>query len=142
MARLLPDAWHFNRGNFDLIEGGALPYVNTVYLCAGVNGTAKCALDPVGSFRANVDGTVGVAKHYRDIEHGFVVWISSDIIEWGAGAYADQKRTTETILRTMPNVGIIRPFRITDKNMDHFCSQMIEMGRDHIRGPVRYEYQG
>lgn len=111
---------------------GKLPEADIAYLCAGVNGTLTCARDPQGSFRVNVDGTLYVAERYRG--KSFVVWISSTTVEWCSEAYAVQKRTAETVLRTMPHVGIVRAGRVTKENVSDLCETLVEVGRSGKSG--------
>lgn len=120
------------RWPLDLAEPGQLPDVRTVYLCAGVNGALTCARDPQVSWRVNVDGTIRVAEAYRD--RAFVVWLSSTTVEWGADHYARQKRTAETVLRTMPHVGIVRAGRVTLANVGALCDEMIRIGEGRLPG--------
>ena len=127
---------------FDLARPGPLPEADVVYLCAGVNGTLTCAQDPQRSWRVNVDGTIHVAEHYLEL-HGqpfvrqpFVVWISSTTVEWLNEHYGRQKRTAESHLRAMPNVGIVRAGRVLGSNVDDLCRLMIDIGRDRRRGIV------
>ena len=141
LAKHLPDAVKTTRrfsnqiGDwpFDLVEKGPLPEADIVYICAGVNGTLNCARDPQGTFRINVDGTIYVAEHYKD---SHVVWISSTTVEWCQEAYAVQKRTTETVLRQMPHVGIVRAGRVINQNVDSLCETLINMGRSRLHGIV------
>lgn len=121
------------RWPFDMLLGGRLPAGDIVYLCAGVNGALTCARDPQTSFRTNVDGTINVANHYKN---SFVVWISSTTAEWCAEHYGQQKRITETVLRTMPHVGIVRAGRVTSQNVTDLCRTMIDIGRNKRAGVV------
>ena len=134
LAKRLPDASMTTRRRqplqgpwfFDLDEQGPLPEADIAYLCAGVNGTLTCARDPQGSFRTNVDGTIYVAERYKE---SFVVWLSSTTVEWCSEAYAVQKRTVESVLRTMPHVGIVRAGRVTRDNIADLCETLIAVGR-------------
>lgn len=126
--------------HFDLLERGPLPPADIVYLCAGVNGGLTCVQDIQSSFRANIDGTVHIAEWYRERgslsnpnSTAFVVWISSTTVEWQLDPYGREKRTTETILRTMPHVGIVRAGRVTKENIDELCCLLIRIGRERDR---------
>lgn len=140
LCRHLPAAKRTTRRNaaletahyFDLLKRGPLPDADIVYLCAGVNGTLTCAQDPQRSYRINVDGTIHIAEHYRD--KAFVVWISSTTVEWLNEHYGQQKRITETYLRGLPHVGMVRAGRVLQSNVDDLCSLMIAIGREQRRG--------
>jgi dTDP-4-dehydrorhamnose reductase len=143
LSRHLPNAIKTSRRNgsevpdsgywfFDMLDSNpALPNASVAYICAGVNGTLTCARDPQGSFRANVDGTIRIARLY---ENDFVVWIGSTTAEWSSDHYGRQKLITETVLRTMPNVAIVRAGRVTKDNVDDLCRLMILLGRDRQGG--------
>lgn len=119
---------------FDLVKQGPLPSnIDIAYLCAGVNGTLTCMRDPQHSYRANVDGTIYVAEHCREVG-AHLVWIGSTTAEWMREDYGIQKRTAETCLRTMPNVGIVRAGRVLQSNVDDLCRLMIPIGRERRRG--------
>lgn len=117
---------------FDLLEKGPLPEADIVYICAGVNGTLNCARHPQKTYRANVDGTLYIAEHYKDKAH--LVWLSSTTVEWCNEAYGLQKRTTENLLRFMPHVGIIRAGRVTNQNVDELCHLMVQIGHSRLHG--------
>ena len=137
----LPEAQRTSRRNanlesahhFDLVKQGPLPNnVSIVYICAGVNGTLTCMQNPQLSWRANVDGTIYIAEHYRDIAH--VVWIGSTTAEWMREDYGIQKRATEMYLRGLPHVGIVRAGRVMNSNVDNLCDLLIDIGRKRKRG--------
>jgi len=109
-----------------------LPRADVVYLCFGVNGSLTCAQNPQESFRINVDSTIKLAKHYS--KSSFVVWIGSTTVEWSTDHYARQKLTTETVLRTLPNVSIVRAGRVTKENLDDLIYTLKGLGRNKIPG--------
>ncbi len=118
------------RWRLDLLEFGALPSGDVVYLCAGINGQKRCEGNPQ-SHHVNVDATIRLAKHYV-AAGAFPVWISSRSIEWCYSAYSRQKAFTEAVLTTMP-VGIVRAGRVTPENVADLCATLIEVG--HARKP-------
>lgn len=140
MCARLPKAERTTRRNaalehahyFDLLKQGPLPDADIVYLCAGINGTLTCANDPQRSWRVNVDGTIYVAEHYRDLAH--VVWVSSTTVEWLTEHYGRQKRAAESHLRTMPHAGMARAGRVLSSNVNDLCDLLIAIGRERRRG--------
>jgi dTDP-4-dehydrorhamnose reductase len=67
------------------INTATLPDVQTVFLCAGINGFAACDADPVLTARVNVESTLAIGTHY--LRHGaHVVFLSSTAV---FGARAD-----------------------------------------------------
>jgi dTDP-4-dehydrorhamnose reductase len=144
LRRHLPDAGWTSRRltassaippyDFDLLERGPLPDADVVYICAGVNGALTCSQNAQISYRTNVDGTIYVAEHYRD--KAFVVWVSSTTVEWQMEHYGHQKRITETVLRAMPHVGIVRAGRVLQPEIDDLCRVMIRVGRERERNIV------
>ena len=112
-----------------------LPQARIVYLMAGVNGTKACEDDRT-SWRVNVDGTAELAWRYA-AHRTHVVWLSSDMVEWGTGAYAEQKRATESLLRTHAlahRIAILRADRVTDENRDSLCKTLMLLGRKAAKG--------
>jgi len=109
-----------------------LPAADRVYICAGVNGAMPCEGN-ARAYRINVDATIRLAQHYSG-RGGFVVWIGSTTVEWSSTAYARHKLTTETVLRTMPGVAVVRAGRVVNSNVEDLCRTMLGIGRDRLRG--------
>lgn len=106
-----------------------LPSADIVYLCAAANGQKICEGNAL-AYRVNVDATIRLAKHYQG--KAFFVWISSSTVEWANSAYARHKALTETALRMMPGVGIVRAGRVLKSNVDDLCRTLMEVGRNRI----------
>lgn len=121
---------------FDLLamDFSALEPFDTVYLCAAMNGAKACE-GSQEAFVANVDAPIELARSVR----AFVVWIGSMGVEWfAAGAYQRHKLTAETVLRTMPNVGIVRAGRILASNLDDLTDTLIRVGANRMAGVTRW----
>lgn len=136
LAAKAPDALRLGRSDFDLAGPGKLPYCGVLYLCAGANGAKACEGNQ-SSFVVNVDGPVYLAETMA-LRQGFMVFISSMSIEWMSAAYQRQKLAAETVLRAMPNVGIVRAGRVVDTNIDDLCDTLLMVGRNRIRGVTRW----
>jgi len=89
-------------------------------------------LDPQGSYRVNVDGTINLVEAYD--AGTFFVWISSTTVEWLRENYGRQKQITEQYLRAKPNVAIVRAGRVLHSNVDDLCDFMIMLGRSRSHG--------
>jgi dTDP-4-dehydrorhamnose reductase len=135
LSKKLPDAIRTSSsdGNLpllDLLHVKTIPLCDIVYICGGINGTKPCEGNEF-AFRINVDGPVNVAR-IMAARGGFSVYISSMSIEWLGAAYQRQKLAAETILRTMPNIGIVRAGRVTGDNIEALCEMLIKVGRERI----------
>lgn len=137
LAAALPDALRWTRADIDLRRiPPPVPACDILYLCAGANGAKACEGNQ-DSFIVNVDAPIVLAEKMA-ARGGFMVFISSMSIEWLDTAYQRQKLAAETVLRTMPNVGIVRSGRVVDGNINHLCDLMILTGRGRIPGVVRW----
>lgn len=140
LAEILPDAMHIGRGSIDLrmlpAQRTLAPACDILYLCAGANGAKACEGNQ-DSFIVNVDAPIFLAEKMAE-RGGFMVFISSMSIEWLDTAYQRQKLAAETVLRTMPNVGIVRAGRVVDGNIDDLCATMLKIGRNRLRGVTRW----
>lgn len=125
--RVTPGLQHY----MDLSQLGSLPGADVAYICAGVNGAMNCEGNPK-AYTINVDSTIRLAEHYS--KTGFAVWISSTTVMWSDSCYARWKQVTESYLRTLPNVGIVRAGRVVKSNLDDLCNTLIEVGRNKLSG--------
>jgi dTDP-4-dehydrorhamnose reductase len=131
-------AARLGRGALDLLAPpAAIAPADVVYLCAGVNGFQRCEQDRT-AYRANVDGTLAVAALARRAG-AFLVWVSSDCVEWSASAYARQKSLVEVYLMAAGGAGIVRAARVTDANLDALCATLIRVGRGRLVGLTRWD---
>lgn len=112
----------------------ALAGFDTIYVCAGANGAKACE-GSQDAFIANVDAPIELAKNVD----AFVVWIGSMSVEWFAGgAYQRHKLAAESVLRTMPNVGVVRAGRILASNIDDMTDTLIRVATNRVTGVTRW----
>lgn len=125
------------RGTFDL----AMPHLDypgrkpptAAYLCAGTKGYAECEGNRK-AFRADVDGNIRVARQLLR-EGSFVVFISTDGVEWGAHtAYARNRLLVEMALIMQPNVAIVRPAKFSKETVGPLADLCVEVGTDKKEG--------
>jgi hypothetical protein len=95
-------------------------------LCAGTKGYAENEGNRA-SFRADVDGNIRLAKHL--LRQGtFVVFVSTDGVEWGAHtAYARNRLLVEMALIMQPNVAIVRPGKFDANNVGPLADLCIDV---------------
>lgn len=142
------DALHF----LDLLTVPAqLPdlmmHSRVAYLCAGVNGFAQCEGNRE-SWRVNVDGVIRVAErlhgaanawlrrwpptsgYWVPLDLPFLVYVSSDAVEWSGNAYARQRATAETALRGIAGdrLAILRAGKVTATTVQSFAKFAISIG--------------
>lgn len=113
-------------------EGYAFGY-ETAYLCAGTKGYAECEGNRE-AFRADVDGNIRLAKHL--LRQGtFVVFVSTDGVEWGAHtAYARNRLLVEMALVMQPNVAIVRPSKFDKQTVGPLADLCIAVGEGRKEG--------
>ena len=131
-SKTKPEKLHFDLLDMPPQSKWADKY-HVYYLCAGANGAKRCE-GSQNAFVANVDAPIAIAKAVK----GFVVYVSSMSVEWMDGAYQRQKLAAETVLRTMPNVGIVRAGRVVNSNVDDLCKALLEVGRGRLTGVTRW----
>lgn len=96
------------------------------FLCAGINGFAQCETDQT-SWRVNVDGVLNVAL--RLIKCGtFVVYPSTQAVEWSDSSYGRQRAQVEAVLLAVGNAAIIRIGRVHQGNRMACAKQLVETG--------------
>lgn len=106
---------------------------DVIYVCLAANGAKNCE-GSQDSFRVNVDFPIELAVR----KPAFIVWLGSQSVEWMDGAYPRQKLACETVLRTMPWVGIVRSGRVLNTQIDDLCSEIIRVGTNRIGGVTRW----
>jgi nucleoside-diphosphate-sugar epimerase len=120
----------------DVLEPNALPDADVVYLCAAYKGYANCDRDSVLSWRTNVDAQIKIGQHYRHF--AFLVYLSSDAVEFSAAAYAYQKRHVEAYMNTI-DAAIVRPGPVSAERVGEFASVLADIGEQHRKGLTRWQ---
>lgn len=109
----------------------------TCFLCAGITGFETCAVAPRYSWKVNVDGVVNVAM--RLIKRGtFIVYPSSEAVEWSTGAYASQRRQVEAVLLSTWYAAIVRCGRVTEENKRSCAEALFNRGIEREPGIYRW----
>lgn len=122
----------------DILNYVELPECDVMYLCAGVNGAWNCEVRPQEAFAANVDAPINIARQI-EASGAFMVSISSMSVEWTGGTkYQQQKLAAESVLRTMPSVGVVRAGRVTPDNVGSLCDAILRVGRGRLTGVTRW----
>ena len=112
---------------------GRGPYFESAYLCAGTKGYAENEGNRE-SFRADVDGNISLAKMLLRAG-SFVVFISTDGVEWGAHtAYARNRLLVELALVMQPNVAIVRPAKFSKETVGPLADLCVRIGSKKIDG--------
>ena len=131
----IPDAYAPTREELPLrVTYGRAPHTfDAVYLCAGTKGYAENEGNRE-SFRADVDGNISLAR--RLLRTGsFVVFISTDGVEWGAHtAYARNRLLVEIALVMQPNVSIVRPAKFSRETVGPLADLCVRLGSEKIDG--------
>lgn len=122
--------------HFDLRdESISLPECDVAYLTAGTKGYRECEGD-TEIFRADVDGNIRLAKHLHK-SGVFVVFISTDGVEWGAHtSYARNRLLVEMFIHSIDGA-IVRPAKFDASNVDGLCELLTEIGAKR-KGGVHY----
>lgn len=140
LAQVLPKAVHTTRRPrpdvdgrwpFDLLEFGALPEGEVVYVCAGINGQMRCEGNP-RSHHINVDSIIRLLRHYVG-RGAFPVFLSSRSLEWCNSTYSRQKALVEAAVITLP-LAIVRAGRVTPANVADLCETLVRVGRSRAAG--------
>lgn len=115
-------------------EDNLIPiWTGVIYLVAAMPKFQDCALERE-AWRVNVDAPITLARHYASASRGaFVVFISSDAVEWSGEALARQKAHVESYMRTI-NAAIIRPARVTQERAPEFASFVVQKAIDQHVG--------
>ena len=117
-------------------DPAALPEAETVYLVAAAPGFAACE-GSAQSWVVNVDAQIAIARRYRGA--GFVVYVSSDAVEWcGATAYARQKAQVESYIQAIDGA-VIRPTRVTPALVGDLARLMVDVGLNRKQGVHRWK---
>lgn len=131
--KLLPSAYVPPRMEYDLTNDPAcLPSVDVAYLCAGTKGHQACEGNEA-VFQADVDGNIRLARYLlrRDT---FVVFVSSDAVQWGNSAYSRNRLIVEMALVMWPHVAIVRPGRFDEKNVAALAKRCVDIGGARLEG--------
>ena len=130
----IPDAYAPTREEFSLkVTYERAPRFDAAYLCAGTKGYAENEGNRE-SFRADVDGNISLARMLLRAE-SFVVFISTDGVEWGAHtAYARNRLLVELALVMQPNVAIVRPAKFSRETVGPLADLCVMIGSKKIDG--------
>lgn len=122
---------------FDLLKADTmpLPAAEVIYLVAAMAGFAACE-GSAESHRVNVDAPIALARRYRK---SFVVYISSDAVEWcGGTAYARQRADVESYIQAIDG-GIVRASRVAPNRADELANFIIGVAETRKVGLTRWE---
>ena len=103
---------------------------DTAYLCAGVNGIRENEGNEI-SWRTNVDGTIAVVKL---LPGAFVVYLSSNAVEWSDTSYARQRAAVESFLHARGRAAIVRVQKVTKDNVAQFVLFLVKIGQKQRDG--------
>lgn len=142
LMRILPDvkgtsrkptALTLGRVWFDLgFDADLLPQCDVAYLCAGTKGFVNCEGNHA-AFRSDVDGNIRVVKYLLKLG-AFVVFISSDAVEWSNSGYGRNRAYVEMAIVMIPNVAIIRPSGFGEHNVENLAKLCAEVGEKKLEG--------
>jgi len=134
IRKRLPTSYAPDRSMYDLTDDpSVLPDVAVAYLCAGTKGYRECEGN-LQAFRADVDGNLRLAKYL--LKRGtFVVFVSTDGVEWGANvAYSRNRLLVEMALVMQPNVAIVRPAKFSADTVGPLADLCISVGEGRKDG--------
>jgi len=106
------------------------------FLCAGTKGTEACENNRK-AFRSDVDGNIRLARHLL-LQGCFVVFVSTDAVEWSNSAYARNRWYVELAIGGLPNVAIFRPGKFDSSNVAEVAKACAEVGLNRIAGLTRW----
>lgn len=109
-----------------------LPPCDIAFLCAGIKGM-ECERDKSMSWRVNVDGILAAGKQLMRA-NTFVVYVSSDAVEWSDSAYARQKAYVELGLQMFGEPAIVRCQRFDDATAPQAARAMISIAQARQAG--------
>ena len=105
---------------------------DTAYLCAGTKGHKECEGN-AEVFRADVDGNIRLIRHL--LKQGcFVVFVSTDAVEWGTTSYTRNRLLVEQALWFQPHTAVIRPSRFTEMNVAALADLCVDVGTARKEG--------
>ena len=131
--KLIPDAYAPTRKEYDLTnDPSSLPRVDVAYLCAGTKGHQACEGNQA-VFQSDVDGNLRLARHLlkRDT---FVVFVSTDAVEWANTAYSRNRLLVEMALVMQPNVAIVRPGKFDSVSALYLAKACRMIGERRMEG--------
>lgn len=111
---------------------GDLPLCDTAFLCAGIKGFKECERDPM-AWRVNVDGMLAVGRRLMKRDT-FVVYVSTDAVEWSSNAYARQRAMVELGLQSIGEPAIMRCERFDERTARQLAQAMIAVGETQQAG--------
>lgn len=134
--RAIPDdKWAWLR--LDLTEPASeLPAADVAYLCAGIKGFRECE-GVAETWRVNVDGMVAVGKQLLR-QGAFVVYVSTDAVDWSPSSYARQRAQVEAVLQGCGDPAIVRCGRVTSETAPGLAAVLIEIGTQRRAGVHRW----
>ncbi len=103
---------------------------DVAYFCAGVNGIRENEGNAI-AWRTNVDGTIAVIKL---VPEAFVVYLSSNAVEWSDTSYARQRGAVELFLQTRGRAAIVRVQKVTKDNVAQFVLFLVKIGQKQRDG--------
>lgn len=123
------------RWPFDLLDmKDELPPCSIVYIVAAFTGFAKCEGN-TKAWRANVDAPIHIARDR--CWNAFIVFMSSEAVEWSSSAYARQKAQAEAYFNVAGGA-IIRPAKITSDTVGEFAKFAVDVAEAKQRGVFRW----
>lgn len=112
-----------------------LPAAKIVYLVAGVGGYKPCEGNS-DAWRINVDAPIAIARAMAK-KGAFIVFVSSESVEWGNSAYARQKAQAESYMNTI-DAAILRPAKVTAANVSDFVKSAVAIAEARKPGVFRW----
>lgn len=117
-----------------------LPAAEAVYLIAAMPKFQDCEGNPT-AWLVNVDAQIAIARTARAKSGAFIVFISSDCVEWcGSTAMARQKAQVESFIQTIDGA-IIRPTRVAPALVGDLAREIVRVGLDRKPGLVRWGHE-
>lgn len=110
------------------------------FLCAGINGFKECE-KRADSWRVNVDGVLTIALQLIKDDGAFVVYPSTQSVEWGGLSslpYTRQRAQVEAVLLSTWCAAVVRCGRVTTENAANCAAALYGRGID--RKPGVYQW--
>ena len=107
--------------------------MSLAYLCGGTKGWAENE-GRRDIFRYDVDGNIRLARNLLK-QGAFVVFISTDGVEWGANlAYGRNRLLVEMALIMQPNTAIVRPSKFDASSVASLADLCVDVGKNKREG--------
>ena len=102
-------------------------------LCAGTKGYKECEGN-TEAFRADVDGNIRLIRYLLSMG-SFVVFVSSEGVEWGAHtAYARNRLLVEQTLWLREGTAVIRPGKFDKDTVSPVADLCMKVCREKLEG--------